>query len=453
MSGIMDTAVRKATRLSYEPPKMKHLNTLNALTYQYPASVGDIVDLLERRVRENSWIVTFKVLLILHTLMREGNDDKVIACIDSRPSALDTSRLREKSSGTAHIQNIYVYSAYLQQKVHAFRELGTDHVKYTVTRKSSKLRRMTVADGLLKETVIVQKQIGALLKCNFLFDKGDNAIGLHAFRLLIEDLLVLFQTVNEAIVNILEHYFEMPKSDARTSLEVYKRFSKQTEQIVNFLGRAKMLEGELNISIPVTRHAPLSLASVLSEYLDDARNDIPAKSSSQEQPHQETRSEVEPIVSKTQQNTHPKELVDFFASLANETVPIALPSHTGCAAHNPFRMTVLSVPTSPSISVASSMSLTPPIPTMNSSVSMTTASVAHHNPFRVIPQQSSSTPTYTADISSSYSLPSVAVSVQHPQQQTQMQQFPFNSTNKFNPFVSSAPDIPAVKSHNPFATF
>ena len=52
---------------------------LNALTFQYPASVVDIVELLERRVRENSWIVNICLFLnvykyILFLLSRQLED-------------------------------------------------------------------------------------------------------------------------------------------------------------------------------------------------------------------------------------------------------------------------------------------------------------------------------------------------------------------------------------------
>ncbi|KAI8149176.1 ANTH domain-containing protein [Fennellomyces sp. T-0311] len=412
----MDTAVRKATRLDYQPPKPKHLNTLNALTFQYPASVGDIVDLLERRLKENSWLVTFKVLIILHTLMREGNGDKIIACIDSRPSALDT-RVREMSSGTVHIQNIYAYTAYLQQKVHVFRQLGMDHVKFTMAHKTGKLRHLSVADGLLKETAFVQKLIGALLKCNFQFDDGENGIGLNAFRLLVEDMIVLFQTVNEAIVNILEHYFAMPKADARISLEIYKRFARQTEHIVAYLNRARILENELQITIPVTRHAPLSLATALAEYLNDA------EASSSSPPRQPTTTQstpnpapaTPPVISNpapplpTQQEQKPKELFDFFASLETEQVSVVQ-----APAHNPFRAQ----------------------PTPSSSAS------TQHNPFRntVTPQPSISTPTFNSNLaffSAQQQAPPVPIIQQQP-----------TSNNKFNPFSTNQPV--AMTSHNPF---
>ena len=61
----------------------------------------------------------------------------------------------------------------------------------------------------------------------------------------------------------------MPKTDARLSLEIYKRFAKQTEHVVAYLNRARILEQELGITIPEARHAPLSLAKALEEYLND----------------------------------------------------------------------------------------------------------------------------------------------------------------------------------------
>jgi hypothetical protein len=82
----METAVRKATRLDYNPPKQKHLQSkkekkdikivytykinirffffffiaLISLTFQSPGNAASIIDLLDKRLRENSWIVCIK---------------------------------------------------------------------------------------------------------------------------------------------------------------------------------------------------------------------------------------------------------------------------------------------------------------------------------------------------------------------------------------------------------
>ncbi|CAO3686353.1 unnamed protein product [Rhizopus stolonifer] len=295
----METAIRKGTRLDYNPPKQKHLSALTGLTFDNPGNAVYIVDLLEKITRK---LLDF--LIIIHSLMINGDGDKTIAYIETKPSALDTTKLREKSSGVVHIQNIYLYTAYLQQKVVAYRQSNIDYVKDTMGKKEGRLRHTPVSKGLLKETVILQKLIGTLLKCNFLLDDVDNNISLYAYRLLVEDLLVLFQVLNEAIVNILEHYFAMSKPDARTSLEIYKRFAKQTEDTITYLERAKRLQRELNISIPNVNHAPLSLASALQEYLDEEKV-------------QGNPVAVQPVPENNQQ---PKELIDFFASLENDNV-------------------------------------------------------------------------------------------------------------------------------------
>lgn len=46
------------------------------------------------------------MLITIHTLMRLGDGEKTIAYVETKPSALDTSRLREKSSGKINNQCI-----------------------------------------------------------------------------------------------------------------------------------------------------------------------------------------------------------------------------------------------------------------------------------------------------------------------------------------------------------
>ncbi|KAI8372995.1 AP180 N-terminal homology domain-containing protein [Radiomyces spectabilis] len=250
----METALRKATRLDYNPPKQKHLSALISMTFHHPGMVTDMMDILSKRLRENSWIISFKVLIIIHSLMRDGNGDRAIAYAEAHPSSLDTSRLREKSSGLVHIENIHNYTSYLIQRVHAYRELKMDYIKATTVNKVSRLRRLTVAQGLLRDLPVLQKQIGALLRCKFHMDDVDNTISLYAFRLLVEDMLVLFQTVNEGVVNILEQYFTMSQTDARAALEIYKRFSRQTEDTIAFMATARHLQHEMHMTIPVPKH-------------------------------------------------------------------------------------------------------------------------------------------------------------------------------------------------------
>ena len=53
---------------------------------------------------------------------------------------------------------------------------------------------------------------------------------------------------------LLENYFEMSHVDAETALDVYQRFCRQTEKVVDYLSVAKKLENLLNVPIPNLKH-------------------------------------------------------------------------------------------------------------------------------------------------------------------------------------------------------
>ena len=93
------------------------------------------------------------------------------------------------------------------------------------------MRKLALSDNLLRETTTLQRQISTLLNCKagilhvlgfllgsyntgtkernrlcasqFYLDEVDNEITLEAFRLLVKELLRLFQVVNEGVINIL----------------------------------------------------------------------------------------------------------------------------------------------------------------------------------------------------------------------------------------------------------
>ncbi|KAI9315249.1 ANTH domain-containing protein [Dichotomocladium elegans] len=266
----MDTAIRKATRLEYQPPKRKHLDTLVAFMHQNPENIDNIMHILAKRMRESSWIIVFKVLIIIHTLIREGPGDTAINYVYRHLDALDTSKLRDKSSTHAQVQNIRIYQEYLTHRSEAYSRLKVDLIKaQTGQQKEGRLRHLPVAKGLLRETQVLQDQIDSILSTTLHIDGVDGSICVYAYRLIIEDLLACFQTLNEGVVNILEHYFEMSKVDAKVSLEIYKHFAKETDKTVNYLNQAKRIQSDMQISIPNLKHAPLTLVSALEEYLND----------------------------------------------------------------------------------------------------------------------------------------------------------------------------------------
>lgn len=185
------------------------------------------------------------------------------------------------------------------------------------------------------------------------------------------DLLVLFHIVNEGVINVLgmyipfrdpsqlqliaggafaEHYFEMSRYDAERGLEIYKTFTKQTADVVEFLQQARVVETATRLQIPNLKHAPTSLTSSLEEYLHDPEFDAnrrnylvnqeakrtgkpvppPVKSNSPP-PEQQSKTTVaqafpSPTPAAAPELTQPRavapDLIDFFESIESEQTPM-----------------------------------------------------------------------------------------------------------------------------------
>ncbi|OZJ03353.1 hypothetical protein BZG36_02991 [Bifiguratus adelaidae] len=342
----MNKSVYKATRIDGKAPKNKHVQALISECYKGEHAIDDILGSLARRTSEHSWVSVFKALIVVHTLMREVPNNSVMECVARHPRLLDVSGFREKERafmmGADQTKNLQDYAAYLEEKVMVYKDLKYDFVKKTTSSETGRLRRLTVSDGLLNNVTILQRQIAALLKCKFYIDQVDNEITMEALRLLVREILRLFQAVNEGVINILEHYFEMSRADAKKSLEIYKTFSKQTEGVVDYLNMAKKLQGSLMISIPNLKHAPVSLSTALEEYLNSSNTDSAPK------PTPDTKSVATRTntsgttatkasnpwnaSSSTTKNTSadissgttkkPFDAIDFFASIENEQTTI-----------------------------------------------------------------------------------------------------------------------------------
>ena len=61
----------------------------------------------------------------------------------------------------------------------------------------------------------------------------------------------------------------MSRYDAERALAIYKTFSKQTNEVVEFLSVARQFEHSTRLEIPKLKHAPTSLTASLEEYLSD----------------------------------------------------------------------------------------------------------------------------------------------------------------------------------------
>ncbi|PFH51967.1 hypothetical protein AMATHDRAFT_58213 [Amanita thiersii Skay4041] len=409
-----DKVVKLACKPKAAPPKSKYLDPIISATWSDDGSVHDVCKALSPRFREPNAVVVFKALIVLHTMIRNGSTDNVLNYLSSS----DVLRLRNVSAGSwdgyAAPRNLQHYAIYLDTRIRAYKDLKHDAIrvqaesnrdmrnsmsieedsmrhkkeqikfanaapKRSKTIMGRKLRSMTVEKGLLRETRIVQRMLDALLECRFYLDDLEDELTIMALRMLVKDLLILIQAGNEGVINVLEHYFEMSHIDAQQALEIYRHFCKQTEFIDEYLGVAKKLQNLLNIPIPNLKHAPLSLAGALQEYLDDpnfeqnrveyrtnkeatehnVKNPLPVKpqsavanDSAQHKSPQPSTSSVATTSSNeaTPSKATAKKDIDFFAPIEEEqsnTQPASSPLAAfgiGPSTANPFSQMVMGQP-------------------------------------------------------------------------------------------------------------
>ncbi|KAH8700895.1 ANTH domain-containing protein [Talaromyces proteolyticus] len=267
MTQNFEKSVKGATKIKLAPPKSKYIEHILLATRSGEAGVAEIFRTLQFRLRDSTWTIVFKSLIVLHLMIREGAESATLEYLAENPRKIAISSFSEVQS-QGH--NIRRYSDYFIARARAFSDSKVDYVRSG----QGRLKRLTVDKGLLRETEVVQKQIKALLKCDLLTDDVENEITLTAFRLLTLDLLALYSVMNEGTINVLEHYFEMSRPDSERALKIYKTFGAQTEEVVKFLGVARHFEYATRLEIPNLKHASTDLVQLLENDLNDPDFDL-----------------------------------------------------------------------------------------------------------------------------------------------------------------------------------
>ncbi|XP_057306878.1 phosphatidylinositol-binding clathrin assembly protein LAP-like [Hydractinia symbiolongicarpus] len=258
-------AVSKATSHEVIGPKKKHISYLqNALEFDN-VSIPDIADSLFERCNNSSWVVVFKSLVTFHHLMSNANE-RFIQYVASRSTTWMLHNFLDKGGVQGYDMShaIRRYSAYLAEKAYAYRAMGYDFCRVARGKEAGVLRNME-AHKLLKALPAIQVQLDSLIATEIASNDLTNGVITAAFMALFKDLIKLFACYNDGIINLLEKYFEMKKSDCKVGLEIYKRFLARMERVSEFLKIAEdagINKGE----IPDLTKAPNSLLAALEQH-------------------------------------------------------------------------------------------------------------------------------------------------------------------------------------------
>ncbi|XP_036831796.1 clathrin coat assembly protein AP180 isoform X5 [Oncorhynchus mykiss] len=259
-------AVCKATTHEVMAPKKKHLEYLISATNATNVNIPQMADTLFERATNASWIVVFKALVTTHHMCVHGNE-RFIQYLASRTALFNLSNFIDKTGSNGYDMSTFIrrYGRYLNERAFAYRQMAFDFTK--VKKGAEGVMRTMTPEKLLKGMPVLQTQIDTLLEFDVHPKELNNPIINAGFLLLFKDLVKLFASYNDGVINLLEKYFKMKKSDCKEALEIYKRFLTRVTKIGEFMKLAETVGVDKN-DIPDINYAPSSILESLETHMN-----------------------------------------------------------------------------------------------------------------------------------------------------------------------------------------
>ncbi|XP_038144476.1 clathrin coat assembly protein AP180-like isoform X7 [Cyprinodon tularosa] len=259
-------AVCKATTHEQTAPKKKHLEYLIQATQDSNVNIPQMADVLMERVGNASWVVVFKALITTHHLMVHGNE-RFLQFLGSRNTLFNLMNFLDKTGSHGYDMSTFIrrYSRYLNEKAFAYRQMSFDFGR--VKKGADGAMRTMSVEKLLKGMPILQSNIDSLLDFEVQPKDLNNGVINSCFLLLFKDLIKLYACYNDGIINLLEKFFQMKRSQCKDGLEIYKRFLTRMTRVSEFFKIAEQVGIDKN-DIPELTQAPESLLESLETHLN-----------------------------------------------------------------------------------------------------------------------------------------------------------------------------------------
>lgn len=257
--------VCKATTEEILAPKRKHLDYLLACSHVSNVSIPQLANMLIERTNQTRWVVVYKALITVHHLMSFGNE-RFTQYLASNNYSFQLGNFLDRSDHKGYGMSTFIriYSRYLNSKALSYRTLAIDLCRIKPG-QDNKIRTMPI-DRLLKAIPVIQSQMDSLLEFQCSSSELSNGVINASFLLLFKDLIKLFAAYNDAIINLLEVYFDLNKKLCREAFELYKKFLVRVDKVSDFLKLAESV-GIDRGNIPDLRRAPSSLVDALEQHL------------------------------------------------------------------------------------------------------------------------------------------------------------------------------------------
>lgn len=259
--------VKGATKIKMAPPKSKYIDPILLGSEQHE-DFKEIMNALSHRINDTAWTVVYKSLIVLHLLIRDGEKSVTLNYLGQSYHMDQFFDINNNLLGQGQSNDIKIlvkYSKYLRIRCGEFARIKKDYVrdeykKLKIVIDSNDFKSIETA---LDQVDSLECQVDALIKVKFSQFDLSNELLLYSFKLLIYDLLPLYNALNEGIITLLESFFELSHNEADRTLQLYKKFVILTDIVVKYLKNAK----NIGLRIPVIKHITTKLVKSLEDHL------------------------------------------------------------------------------------------------------------------------------------------------------------------------------------------
>ena len=302
----LDIAVTKATNHDVIVPKQKHVVTLyNAVARK--DSPKDVIRYVLQRLSDRAqgsseWLVVLKSLMVVHRLLREAEGDSFRQVLtdalfggrrggsrrdedDDRMRGSDRgfssppmeglalfslSGWKDDSTPEAWEQSAWVkaYAAYLEERLQLFNDTRCDPQTEPTTSPSA-TRNWTAPQllvGLPKLQALLRRLVDTMPKVPRL-----HAVTAVAAIDCLREVRLLFRAVSEALLNLVDKFFDMKPHDATAALDMYRRSVRQVQDLnaaLHSLRAHEQLAAEMTrVPFPF-EPPPAEFQKVMEEYIN-----------------------------------------------------------------------------------------------------------------------------------------------------------------------------------------